>query len=128
MPVCPGAYGTEGVGKNTGVSVSGKYSTNGNITGVMDWGRTKTYTAGIIESYASKTLTDKGNTIENTPQNVNVIRNNSGTNSVDKFNGATRIDMAGTNWYNTAAFIGSSGDYPYSQRIGLFRLFCWCYF
>lgn len=50
------AYGTNGEGKHTGTAItidgkSGHYSTNGNITGVMDWGKTNSYTAGLRTDY-----------------------------------------------------------------------------
>ena len=120
------AYGTGGEGGNTGkggvnTGVKSHYSTNGNVTGVMDWGNTVTFTAGIISSYAGKTLTDKGNTVEYTPQNVNIILNNATTNKVDKFINSSEADysIARTGWYGYK-FVGEDADNPYSLRSGLF--------
>ena len=114
------AYGTGGSGGNSGLNVSGKYSTNGNITGVMDWGRHRTYTAGIIDSYASKTLTDVGNSQIYSP-GTNVILNKAGTNAIDKFpNQAYNEDIAAIGWSNGGEHFGNNENYPYSDRAGLF--------
>ena len=55
-------YGTATVGKNTGIEVTideATYqSTNGNATGVMDWGKTITMTAGILSQYTDIQETD----------------------------------------------------------------------
>ena len=109
-------YGTAGAGQNVGTQLTGTshYSTNGNITGVMDWGKTYTFTAGIIESYASKTLTTVGGSS---------IINNAGTNRVDKFKGSMTwgYTIARTGWYGTPLdYTGQDGGYPYSYRNGLF--------
>lgn len=70
------AYGTNGEGKNTGTAITidgktGHYSTNGNITGVMDWGMNRTYTAGLRTDYQDITdETVKGN-ISSLVANVN---------------------------------------------------------
>jgi hypothetical protein len=79
-------YGTGGAGKNTGVLIEGTthHSTNGNITGVMDWGKHYTYMAGIIASYAETTL--------NSQYGQSII-DNAGTNRVDKFSSSTKIEM-----------------------------------
>lgn len=117
------SYGTTGAGQNTGIQLSGTshYSTNGNITGVMDWGKTYTFTAGIIESYASKTLTTAGGSS---------IINNAGTSKVDKFKSLSSnndYSIAKINWYNPSFYFSAdTPDYPYSLRQGLFR-FSWWY-
>lgn len=73
------AYGTNGEGKNTGTAITidgktGHYSTNGNITGVMDWGMNRTYTAGLRTDYQDITdETIKGN-ISSLVANVNNSR------------------------------------------------------
>lgn len=73
------AYGTNGEGKNTGTAITidgktGHYSTNGNITGVMDWGMNRTYTAGLRTDYQDITdETVKGN-ISSLVANVNNSR------------------------------------------------------
>lgn len=78
------AYGTNGEGKHTGtaITIDGKsdhYSTNGNITGVMDWGKTQSYTAGIIANYSD--ITDE--TIKNNGKSL--ISNANNNRYVDKF-------------------------------------------
>lgn len=118
------SYGTGGAGGNTGASfttpVKEHKSTNGNITGVMDWGRTYTFTAGIIASYASKTFSDtvSGN-------GARIIAN-AGTNKIDKFKASdSKIDyaIAKTGWYSPSwNYAAADERYPYSLRTGLFRL------
>lgn len=110
-------YGTAGAGQNTGTQLTGTshYSTNGNITGVMDWGKTYTFTAGIIESYASKTLTTVGGSS---------IINNAGTNRVDKFKRSLTYrdyTIAKTGWYGMPINeVYEDPNHPYSYRNGLF--------
>ena len=116
------AYGTNGAGQNTGKSFGSgatKYSTNGNITGVMNWGKTYTYTAGIIASYASKTLTTAGNLTSN--PSISKIVENASTNKVDKFgNAGEDSSIALTGWYNSWIKISNNENGPYSFRDGLF--------
>ena len=114
-------YGTSGTGGNTGIQLAGNthYSTNGNITGVMDWGKTFTFTAGIIKSYASKTLTTAGG---------QSIINNAGTDKIDKFelelDGPPRnYSIAATGWHDSWNSIGTDGNNPYSFRGGLFGFY-----
>ena len=118
-------YGTEStVTANKGVSVTSAvtshYSTNGNLTGIMDWGSNPrstmyTFTAGIITSYASKELTTSGG---------QSIINAAGTSAVDKFTasgGNADFSIAKTNWTGVSwKYAGDSKDYPYSVREGLF--------
>ena len=118
------AYGTGGAGQNTGIAnintgVAKHKSTNGNVTGVMDWGNKYTYTAGIIDSYAGKTLTTAGNlTLEPT---ISTIVNNAETNRVDKFpNKNYNDDIAQTGWYSSWNYKGNSIRNPYTVRTGLF--------
>ena len=119
------AYGTGGTGQNTGIAnvntgVKKHKSTNGNVTGVMDWGNTYTFTAGIISDYASKTLTTAGNlTLDSSTSS---IVNAAGTgNRVDKFgNLAYNGDIAQTGWYSSWNYYGNNANYPYSVRSGLF--------
>lgn len=113
------SYGTTGEGQNTGKQLSGTshYSTNGNITGVMDWGKTYTFTAGIIESYASKTLTTAGGSS---------IINNAGTSKVDKYSESYENNdytIAKTNWYSPSwNSARNDAGFPYSLRQGLYRI------
>lgn len=118
-------YGNEtSVVANKGVSittdVTSHYSTNGNLTGIMDWGSNPrstmyTFTAGIITSYASKELTTSGG---------QSIINAAGTDNVDKFiasGGNNDFAIAKTNWTGVSwKYAGDSKDYPYSVREGLF--------
>lgn len=118
------AYGTGGTGGNTGTpnintGVAKHKSTNGNVTGVMDWGNNYTYTAGIIDSYATKTLTTAGNLTVNPA--TNSIVNVAGTNRVDKFSYVRYSDdIAQTGWYGAWNGIGENEKFPYSERVGLF--------
>lgn len=120
------AYGTNGAGQNKGKQiwdVKWRYSTNENVTGVMDWGVHKTYTAGIIASYASKTLTTDGNLTSNSTRNV--ILENAGTNRVDKIpKPGTEVleKMAVRKWYDVYNYVGDNPNYPYSGRQGLFNM------
>ena len=113
------AYGTGGAGGNNGLNVSGKSSTNGNITGVMDWGKTYTYTAGIISNWKNDSGTIQI-TNETVLSNGASIINAAGTNRVDKFRGSTANAIACTGWYGSKNAMGESTAYPYSYRGGLF--------
>lgn len=71
------AYGTNRAGQNNGTAItidgkSGHYSTNGNITGIIDWGKTLTYTAGLREDYAN--ITD--DTIKQNISSLSISANN----------------------------------------------------
>lgn len=118
------AYGTNGKGEHTGTSImidgkSGHYSTNGNITGVMDWGKNQTYTAGIIANYSG--ITDE--TIKN---NGKSLISNVNTKYVDKFDniGWTPVKKyAATQWYSSGGtYLGNKVDKPYTIRNNMFRL------
>ena len=117
------SYGTGGAGQNSGIdfttSVKTHKSTNGNVTGVMDWGKTTSFTAGIISDYASKTLTTAGNL--STDPTTSVIVNNAETNAIDKFSSSTSaVAIARNGWYSSWKYVDSSEGYPYSVRKGLF--------
>ena len=109
-------YGTTGAGKNSGVDVQitadrTRKSTNGNITGIMDWGRSYTFTAGIIADYASTSLSTAGGPIINDAE----------TSAVDKFSASTSAQAIARNgWYISFNYIGDNASYPYSIRQGLF--------
>ena len=116
-------YGTAGEGKNTGMTVTingnSHYSTNDNITGVIDWGKDYSFTAGVL-SEADTKITD--DTIrENGKSLLENIENNS---KVDKFDQISNDYMSATGWYGTArytyVFKGTNYSYPYSGRKGLF--------
>lgn len=120
------AYGTGGTGKNDGIATSingtNYLSTNGNITGVMNFGKTITYTAGVISNFEeieeSSTIYSDGKELIRNATNkyhVNIVKKT----GMEK-------DMAKTGWNTPLQFdsIGSSIDYPYSIRKGLFGLLC----
>jgi hypothetical protein len=106
-------YGTSGQGKNDGIAVTlpsgvSRYSTNGNLTGVMDWGKTITWTSGMIEGgIASKGGDSLVNNRDTDPYIENVT-----TLEADK--------MAITGWHTKWNGLGTSNTYPYSIRKGLF--------
>ena len=110
------AYGTGGTGGN----LDNGGSTNGNITGVYNWGKTYTFTAGIIDSYASKTLTTAGNLTSDSTRNI--LLEKIGSNRIDKFMGTGDSDysIAKSGWYSWINWCGSNENYPYSARKGLF--------
>ena len=119
------AYGTNGEGKHTGTAItidgkSGHYSTNGNITGVMDWGKTQSYTAGIIANYSD--ITDE--TIKNNGKSL--ISNANNNRYVDKFDNTSWSAVkkcAATQWYSSGGtFLGNSVIRPYTVRNNLFQL------
>ena len=118
------AYGTAGSGQNSGINVNTGVkthkSTNGNVTGVMDWGNTGTYTAGITKLYKEKTIVSDGN-LTMDPTN-SVILNNADTDRVDKFGtSVTDYSVASTGWYGSWNHYGGSYDQkPYSVRVGIF--------
>ena len=118
------AYGTNGEGKNTGTSItidgsSGHYSTNGNITGIIDWGRTITYTAGLRNDY--KNITD--DTIQ---QNISSLKINASNNRyIDIFpnmnwNGFSK-KIAAISWYSASVYTAGENNIA-SYRRGLFEI------
>ena len=92
-------------------------SINGNITGVYNWGQMDTYTAGIIKSYASKTLTTAGNLTSDPSKNI--ILENAGTNKIDKFDKSSAYLEAAAS-VNNSPQIGDNANYPYSVRYSFF--------
>lgn len=114
------AYGTATVGQNKGIEVEidGRkyFSTNGNATGVMDWGKTVTFTSGVISNYANM---DKAS---NEYINGKSIVDNAGKDSkIDVLSKSTSTVAIGKNgWYRSWNFISSDLRYPYSVRYGLF--------
>ena len=126
------SYGTGGEGGNTGIQLEGSThkSTNGNITGVMDWGKTYTFTAGIIANWKN----DSGTVQITDPtvlSNGASIISAAGTNIVDKFKnsvGADDYDIAKATWYSTSDnWVTSRAQnnvlYPYCFRQGLFGFY-----
>lgn len=78
-------YGTAGEGKNTGMTVTingnSHYSTTDNITGVIDWGKLNTYTAGVL-SGADTNVTNE--TIK--ANGISLINNITDDSKVDAIN------------------------------------------
>ena len=112
-------YGTATQGKNTGldVTVDGVTykSTNGNATGVMDWGKMCTFTSGILDNYA-----DIADTSDQYTNGKSIIENATNSKYVDLLNSVKFSSMAITYWYSTFSQLSNSLEYPYSLRIGLF--------
>lgn len=114
-------YGTGGAGKDKGVQLenSTHLSTNGNITGVMDWGNTRTFTAGIISKFNDEgvTLTTAGG-----QSIINAAKNPDTSNRIDKIGSTSRESIAMMRWYDDIEnfYLGNLQDYPYSFRSGLF--------
>lgn len=118
------AYGTNGEGKNTGTSItidgsSGHYSTNGNITGIIDWGRTITYTAGLRNDY--KNITD--DTIQ---QNISSLKINASNNRyIDIFPNMNwnvfSKKIAAISWYSASVYTAGENNIA-SWRKGLFEI------
>lgn len=113
-------YGTATTGENKGIEIeidgTKYFSTNGNVTGIMDWGKTVTFTSGIISNYAdmdqsTTPYTDGKSIIDNAGKdsNIDILSNSTSTVSIGK-NG----------WYNSWNYLGADLKYPYSVRSGLF--------
>lgn len=111
-------YGTAGEGKNTGMTVkingNNHYSTTDNITGVMDWGKTGSFTAGILSDADTK-ITD-----ETVRANGQSLINNSRVEIVDSLSAES---VACLGWYGSMDR-KKNKNYarPYSARVGLYGL------
>ena len=121
-------YGTAGAGQNTGVQLtdSTHLSTNGNITGVMDWGKTVSFTAGIIKSWKNNDGTIRI-TKDTVLENGSSIINAADSNRVDKFTPAgiasENFSIAKVKWYTVPwSFANAGADTPFMVRTGLFGL------
>lgn len=114
-------YGTNTVGQNTGIAITvggTQYlSTNGNATGVMDWGKTVSYTASVVSVYNSI------NTSGTAYSNGRSVIENAGTSLVDLFSASTPPYSVGANtWYHNNSWCVFDGntDEPFAVRNGLF--------
>ncbi len=121
------AYGTNTAGQNKGTEITINsvkyYSTNGNVTGVMNWGVNPnatryTQTAGLISTYDSSTSTASANVTE--------LYNNRETRFVDFINPGTATLTKGmamqetSGQYSGGTFSTSTqNNYPGSIRSGL---------
>ncbi|MBR0491014.1 MAG: hypothetical protein IJJ82_03085 [Clostridia bacterium] len=128
-------YGTNSAGQNTGTQITingvNYYSTNGNATGVMNWGSNpnitlRSQTSGIINAYIE--LTDKTNGSTADYDNVKALDENKATDFVEVFSGtynsATTKGMAMMETqgigYSDWKYGASNVNYPTSIRNGLF--------
>lgn len=91
-------YGTAGEGKNTGMTVTingnSHYSTTDNITGVMDWGRARTFTAGLLSESNTKVTND---TIK--ANGKSLLNNYENSYKVDKITSVDFTSIAATSWW-----------------------------
>lgn len=114
-------YGTGGEGKNNGIATSingtSYLSTNGNITGMMNLGKTHTYTSGIISKFEE---IEESSTVYSNGKSI--IANATNKKYVDLINTAAEKDMGKRAWYGNWYGIGNSKERPYSIRSGLFYL------
>lgn len=91
-------YGTAGEGQNTGMTVTingnSHYSTTDNITGVIDWGKKRSFTAGI--------LIDADSNITNETIRANgksLLDNYESLDKVDHIYGDYLDSIAATAWW-----------------------------
>lgn len=120
-------YGTNTLGKNTGVEVTidnvKYYSTTTNITGVMNWGSNPnvtryTQTALLISNYDPETSSAKDNVTE--------LYINKDSKYVDYINPTKSSETLGMGVHETnglySSYVKSTTDnlYPSARRMGLF--------
>ena len=118
-------YGTAGEGKKTGLTVTingnSHYSTTDNITGVIDWGKTHSFTAGVL-SEADTKITD--DTIRATGQSL--INNAENLTRVEQVDKITKEEMGGNSWYQSRGYgdvyLGADYGYPYAVRKNFFSI------
>lgn len=118
-------YGTNTAGENTGVKIQidgiNYYSTNGNVTGVMNWGANPnmhlvTQTAGIGKDYDNNTSLYKDNVTE--------IYNNIDTRYVEKIDATKTEGMAmgeTIGMFGVGSCDYTGGQIGVSVRYGLFK-------
>ena len=105
------AYG--GWGEIT-IDGEGYSSTNANITGVIDLGKTHTYTAGIISNYEE--IVDTSATDEPYDYGKRIIENVGNNSHVDIF---TKSEEWKKSAYVNSNYVSQSQWYPFSIRYGL---------
>lgn len=114
------AYGTNGEGKNwgTGISIDGTTysSTNGNKTGVMNWGKTNTYTASVISNYTEISSTSDAYT-----NGRRILEYATNKEYVDLINSSMNKKAACLSWYGVTSSIETKTVSPYTFRQGLFK-------
>ena len=111
-------YGTNTKGGNNGLTVSingtNYYSTNGNTSGVMNWGTKYTQTAGLINNCTS------GN------DNIMELYNNRNTKYVEYIDARSEANTKGMSTneikgiYDSTYGSGIDTNFPCSTRFGLF--------
>lgn len=150
-------YGTNTSGANAGIEVEFSYngttytmkSTNGNATGVMNWGTTLTQTAGLtkelIDLVKDKTADEKKAIMSNykynddwlgstTYTNVSVLLENIGSRYVEEMNAGSYFGTATketSGWYSAPSYWGQNTNvtgntsyvFPLCIRSGLFGFF-----
>lgn len=100
-------YGTAGEGKKTGLTVTingnSHYSTTDNITGVIDWGKTHSFTAGVLSEADTKitddTIRANGQSLINNAENLTRVE------QVDKITKEEMGEIRGTNQGDMETFI-----------------------
>lgn len=135
-------YGTNSAGKNTGVEVTingvSYYSTNGNVTGVMNWGRNYykadlyTQTASLITKYVTDNtgstaidyVTELLTAAKNNSRFVNVV--NTGAFTVRNTLGQALAETSGYNW-GQWKYAGQDINYPIAMRQGLLGFYVGTY-
>lgn len=114
-------YGTGGAGQNNGMTVTingnSHYSITDNITGVIDWGKTYSFTAGIL-SEADTNITDK--TVR--ANGKSLIENIDNSSKVDQVDKVSLDEIAANRGWNNSVYYSQNYSDPYSVRIGLFSL------
>ena len=114
------AYGTNGEGNDTGVNVTmgGKTykSTNGNVTGVMNFGSTLTWTAGVSSKYKSIVNTTKTEEVYDWGESI--IEHATNSKYVDLLHTVSAKDMA-----LRSGYIYDNIALPFSVRKDIFTLY-----
>ncbi len=129
-------YGTNSAGQNTGVEVTINgvkyYSTNGNVTGVMNWGKNYyqnnlyTQTASIIEAYvadntgstAIEYVTEIEKAAKNNSRYVDILKGNTVQNTL----GMAIAETSAYPWKQIGGY-GNQINYPTMIREGLFGFY-----
>ena len=120
-------YGTNGEGENNGKNVTigekNYYSTNGNITGMMNLGKTFTYTAGLISKYTE--ISQESKVYNNGKSLFENANNNTYVDIIKLANSYRGIGVNNWNHIYTGAYVAISNDEscPFTLRQGLFGIF-----
>lgn len=118
-------YGTAGEGKNTGMTVTingnSHYSTTDNITGVIDWGKSFTFTAGVLANadanITNETVKSNGKSL------IDNIQDSYKVDTLDNLGWGSQPEYAGQNyWYGNDSTCSNDYTQPYSIRSGNFSM------